>query len=134
MSAIVALDDVQNLIGGERVPARSGDRFDKRRPADGSLACRAARSAAGDVEAAVAAARAAQPAWAGVTPVERGRMVREIALALQARREEAAAIVRDETGKSPELALAETDGAIEMGFFIAGEGRRLYGRTTTSSM
>ena len=33
-----------------------------------------------------------------------------------------------------ELALGETDAAVEMGFFVAGEGRRLYGRTTTSAM
>src|SRR5947207_8699497 len=31
------------------------------------------------------------------------------------------------------LALGEVDAAVEMGFFVAGEGRRLYGRTTTSS-
>jgi aldehyde dehydrogenase (NAD+) len=93
-----------------------------------------ARSQAEDVDAAVAAARAAQPDWAGRTPVERGKRVREVALALQARREEVAEIVVEETGKSLELALGETDAAIEMGFFVAGEGRRLYGRTTTSAM
>ena len=58
--------------------------------------------------------------------------MRELALALRARREEAAEIVAAETGKSLELALAEADAAVEMGFFVAGEGRRLYGRTTTS--
>jgi len=66
--------------------------------------------------------------------VERGEIVRELALALRARREEAADIVTAETGKSMELALGETDAAVEMGFFVAGEGRRLYGRTTTSAM
>jgi aldehyde dehydrogenase (NAD+) len=40
----------------------------------------------------------------------------------------------DETGKPEELALGETDAAVEMGLFIAGEGRRSYGRTTTASM
>jgi aldehyde dehydrogenase (NAD+) len=53
---------------------------------------------------------------------------------LQARREEAAELVAEETGKPFELALGEADAAVEMGFFVAGEGRRLYGRTTTSSM
>jgi aldehyde dehydrogenase (NAD+) len=66
--------------------------------------------------------------------VERGEIVRELALTLRARREEAAEIVAAETGKSIELALGETDAAVEMGFFVAGEGRRLYGRTTTSAM
>jgi aldehyde dehydrogenase (NAD+) len=60
--------------------------------------------------------------------------VRELALSLQERREELAEVVAEETGKSYELALGEADAAVEMGFFVAGEGRRLYGRTTTSSM
>ncbi|MDX6388464.1 MAG: alpha-ketoglutaric semialdehyde dehydrogenase, partial [Gaiellaceae bacterium] len=76
----------------------------------------------------------ARPEWAARTPVERGEIVRELALALRARREEAAEVVTAETGKSLDLALAEADAAVEMGFFVAGEGRRLYGRTTTSAM
>jgi aldehyde dehydrogenase (NAD+) len=66
--------------------------------------------------------------------VDRGEIVRELALRLRAKREESAEIVAAETGKSMELALGETDAAVEMGFFVAGEGRRLYGRTTTSAM
>jgi alpha-ketoglutaric semialdehyde dehydrogenase len=91
-------------------------------------------STGAEVDGAVATARRAQREWAKRTPVERGTLVREIALALQARREEAAELVAAETGKSLQLALGEADAAIEMGFFVAGEGRRLYGRTTTSAM
>ena len=80
------------------------------------------------------AARAAQPAWAARTAVARGDVVRELALLLRERREEASAIVVEETGKPEELALGETDAAVEMGLFVAGEGRRSYGRTTTASM
>jgi acyl-CoA reductase-like NAD-dependent aldehyde dehydrogenase len=107
--------------------------FAKLSPSDGSELCVAVRSGAEDVAAAVEAARLAQPAWASRTPVERGALVRELALALEERREEAAELVVAETGKSSDLALAEADAATEMGFFVAGEGRRLYGRTTTSS-
>jgi acyl-CoA reductase-like NAD-dependent aldehyde dehydrogenase len=96
--------------------------------------CTVPRSEDVDVSAAVAAARSAQPAWAMLTPVERGRLLRELAVALQARRDELADSVVEETGKPRELALGEADAAIEMGFFVAGEGRRLYGRTTTSAM
>jgi aldehyde dehydrogenase (NAD+) len=124
----------QNLVGGRATPAASGETFEKLRPEDGALLCHVARSGAADVSDAVEAARAAQAEWAAHTPVERGRLVRELALALQARREEAAGLVVHETGKSLELALGEVDAAVEMGFFVAGEGRRLYGRTTTSAM
>ncbi|HXY86007.1 MAG TPA: aldehyde dehydrogenase family protein [Gaiellaceae bacterium] len=125
--------EVPNVIDGEPVGPAEGDHFEKLRPADGSLLCRAARSSARDVEHAVDAARGARPSWAARTPVERGEIVREIALALRARREEAASIVAEETGKPMQLALGEADAAVEMAFFVAGEGRRLYGRTTTSS-
>jgi len=131
---IGSIPDIANLIDGASRPAASGAWFEKLRPADGTLLCRAARSGAADVEAAVAAARAAQSGWTRETAVERGRLVRELALALRARREEAAELVSEETGKSAQLALGEVDAAVEMGFFVAGEGRRLYGRTTTSAM
>jgi acyl-CoA reductase-like NAD-dependent aldehyde dehydrogenase len=133
MSVSTGVIEIANLVGGQRASAESGT-FEKLRPADGTLLCRVARSGSAEVGAAVAVALAAQPEWAARTPVERGRIVREIALVLQARREEAAELVAEETGKSLELALAEADAAVEMAFFVAGEGRRLYGRTTTSAM
>ena len=131
---MVALPDVTNLIDGQQVPARSGDWLDKLRPADETLLCRVARSGSVDVDDAVAAAREAQRAWAERTAVARGDVVRELALLLRERREEASRLVVEETGKPEELALGETDAAVEMGLFVAGEGRRSYGRTTTASM
>jgi aldehyde dehydrogenase (NAD+) len=126
--------DVENLVDGRHVPARSGGWLEKVRPADETVLCRVARSDASDVADAVAAARAAQPAWAEHTAVARGDLVRLLALLLREQREEASAIVVEETGKPLSLALGETDAAVEMGLFVAGEGRRSYGRTTTASM
>ena len=126
--------DVENLIDGRLVPARSGEWLEKIRPADETTLCRVARSGADDVADAVAAARAAQPAWAERTAVERGDVVRDLALLLREQRDEASAIVAEETGKPLDLARGETDAAVEMGLFVAGEGRRSYGRTTTASM
>jgi acyl-CoA reductase-like NAD-dependent aldehyde dehydrogenase len=127
-------DEIPNLIAGEAAGPARGAWLDKVRPADGTLICRIARSGAEDVEAAVDAARAAQPEWAERTPVERGNILRELALGLRDRRSELSQVVVEETGKPLELALAETDAAVEMGLFVAGEGRRFYGRTTTASM
>ena len=126
--------EIPNQIRGVAAPPATGEWIDKLRPADGTLLCRVARSRAEDVEAAVAAARAAQPEWSEWTPVARGELLRELALLLRDRRREAAEIVVEETGKRLELALGETDAAVEMGLFVAGEGRRFYGRTTTASM
>jgi acyl-CoA reductase-like NAD-dependent aldehyde dehydrogenase len=127
-------EQVENLIGGERVPARGGDWLEKHRPADETLLCRVARSRAADVDDAVGAAQEAQPAWADRTAVARGDVMRELALLLREHRETASEIVMEETGKPEELAFGETDAAVEMGLFTAGEGRRSYGRTTTASM
>jgi alpha-ketoglutaric semialdehyde dehydrogenase len=127
-------DEAPNLIDGRAISAQSGETFEKLQPADGSLLCAVARSSEPDVAAAVASAGTAQAGWSARTPVDRGEVVRELALSLRGRREEAATIVAQETGKSMELALGEADAAVEMGFFVAGEGRRLYGRTTTSAM
>jgi aldehyde dehydrogenase (NAD+) len=55
-------------------------------------------------------------------------------MGLRARREDMARMVALETGKSYKMALGETDGAVELGLFMAGEGQRLYGRTTTSGL
>ncbi|MBM2822908.1 MAG: aldehyde dehydrogenase [Thermoleophilia bacterium] len=131
---MVVPTEISNFVDGRAVPAASGQSIEKLRPADETLLCRAARSGAEDVAAAVSAARAAQPEWAERTAVERGDIVREVALLLRERREEASAIVAEETGKPLALALGETDAAVEMGLFVAGEGRRSYGRTTTASM
>ena len=74
----------------------------------------------------------AQPGWAALSPVERGEHLHAIAQKMRAQAESVAAVVALETGMSYSAALGETDGAIAQGEFMAGEGRRLYGRTTTS--
>jgi aldehyde dehydrogenase (NAD+) len=125
---------IANVIAGEERPAAGGETFDKIAPATGEVLSQVVRSDGRDVDGAVAAAREAQPAWARTTPAERGAIMRRIAQLLERDRAEVAAVVAAETGKSPKDAAGETDGAIEMGYFVAGEGRRLYGRTTTSAV
>ena len=126
--------EIPNQIGGGRRAAIAGAWLDKLRPSDGSVLCRLARSGPEDVELAVTAAQRAQPDWADRTAVERGDLVRAIALALCERRDELAAVVVEETGKPLALAQGEVDAAVEMGLFVAGEGRRSYGRTMPATM
>lgn len=124
--------EIPNWISGQERPAISGELFDKLNPANGELLCRVARSRSEDVIEAVRAARESQPAWAELAPVRRGEILYELAEGLKRQRETVAEIVALETGKSYQSALAETDGAVALGLFMAGEGQRLYGRTTTS--
>jgi aldehyde dehydrogenase (NAD+) len=127
-------DTVNNWIDGAETAAADGSLFDKRSPASGELLCRAARSRAADVADSVEAAKRAYPAWAAMTPVQRGDILMAVVRAMQQEREALAAIVAAETGMAPNAALGETGGAIAQGEFMAGEGRRLYGRTTTSAV
>lgn len=125
---------IPNHIGNQPAPASDGRTFIKRDPATGETLCQVARSSAADVRHAVEIARKAQPDWAAATVVRRGDILRQIALLMRERRDLIADLVTRETGKSRKDALGETDAAIEMGFFVAGEGRRFYGQTTTSAV
>jgi alpha-ketoglutaric semialdehyde dehydrogenase len=129
-----APSEILNWIGGEERPATSREFFDKLNPANGTLLSRVARSLSEDVSQAVAAAKAAQPGWAAVPPVKRGELLLEVAMSLRAHRKDVAQVVAAETGKSYKDALGETDAAVSQGVFMAGEGQRLYGRTTTSAV
>ena len=125
---------IPNLVAGADIHASDGRTFAKIDPATGREICQVARSGRADVQAAVDAARRSQPGWAALTAVKRGDILRQIALLMRDRREAIASLVARETGKSKKDALGETDAAIEMGFFVAGEGRRFYGQTTTSAV
>jgi alpha-ketoglutaric semialdehyde dehydrogenase len=133
MSTTVELRTVANIVGGTEVGAAAGETFEKLAPATGEPISRVARSRAADVAAAIAAAAAAQPAWATRPVEERGRILRRLAQLLERDRDSVAAVVAEETGKSPKDARGETDGAIELGYFMAGEGRRFYGKTIPSA-
>ncbi len=125
-------DLIGNLINGNESGAISGKTLNKLSPVDGGVLCRIARSETGDIGEAVTAAAKAQPAWAETNPVRRGAILHDVAMALRARREDMAKMVSLETGKAFREALGETDGAVALGLFFAGEGQRLYGRTSTS--
>ena len=134
MTVAAELRTVGNLIAGEECSAASGATFEKLAPATGEVLSRVARSGRTETDAAITAAAGAQPGWAARTVEGRGRILRRIAQLLERDRDEVARVVSDETGKSPKDARGETDGAIELGYFMAGEGRRFYGRTTTSAV
>jgi len=127
-------DTIPNWINGEECAAVSGQTFDKLSPHSGQKLCQVVRSNEDDVKIAIQAARKAQAAWADITPVQRGDMLHDITLAMRNNREEISTIVAAETGMSFKAALGETGGAIAEGEFMAGEGRRFYGRTTTSAV
>ncbi len=124
-----------NFIDGEWKPARSGRTLENRNPADTSdLVGVFADSGPDDVEDAVAAARAAFPRWRALPAPRRGEILYRAAEILVRRKEAFARDMTREMGK----VLAETGGdvqeAIDMTYYMAGEGRRQFGQTTPSEM
>lgn len=125
---------VGNFIAGAEVPAAAGETFEKLSPATGAVRAHVARSREADIQEAVAAAKLAQVEWGARPVTERGGVLRDIAKLMERDTPGLAAIVAGETGKSPAEAAGETGGAIEQAYFMAGEGRRFFGRTTTSAV
>jgi aldehyde dehydrogenase (NAD+) len=124
-----------NLIGGEWVPAVSGKTTLNVNPADDSDIVGAFPfSGAEDVARAVAAAKKAFSTWRLVPAPKRAEILVRAGILLQQRKEQYAREMTREMGK----VLAETRGdvqeAIDEAFYVAGEGRRLFGQTTPSEL
>ena len=127
-------DLVKNYIGGSWVGARSGETFISLNPATEAPLAEAARSAALDVDAAVQAARAAYRGWRLTPAPRRGEILFRAAQLLTERKDDLARLMTQEMGKI----LAETRGdvqeAIDMAYYMGGEGRRLLGYTAPVEM
>ncbi len=124
---------IPNWIDGCERGTAAGETFAKRSPVTGREMGRAARSRAADIARAIGSAADAFPDWSAQTPVARGDVLMAVARTMRHHQERLAAVVAAETGMSLKAALAETGGAVAQGEFMAGEGRRFFGRTTTSA-
>ena len=102
---------LQNFVGGSFVDATTDGRLEDRDPATGELAARVPLSGPTDVDAAVRAARDAQPAWREVPPQERARAVLALRDTLIRHRRELTALVTADMGKT----LADADGEVGRG-------------------
>ncbi len=125
----------RNLIGGEWLPAKSGKTLLNLNPADHTDIVGAFPSShAEDVELAVAAAKKAYATWRLVPAPKRAEVLVRAGILLQERKEKFAHDMTREMGK----VLAETRGdvqeAIDEAFYVAGEGRRLFGVTAPSEL
>jgi alpha-ketoglutaric semialdehyde dehydrogenase len=124
-----------NLIGGERREAASGRTFESRNPARrGDVVGVFPQSSAADVDAAVAAAQRTLPAWRETPWPRRGEIILAAATIMEERKEELARLMTREMGKVLTEARGDVQEAIDMGKFIAGEGRRAFGETVPSEL
>lgn len=88
-----------NLIGGREVPAVSGEFFPSNDPFSGEDWAEIARSDAGEVDAAVTAAKMAFPLWSKLGPTQRGKLLVKLAEAIEAKAEFLAEVEVRDNGK-----------------------------------
>ena len=124
-----------NLIGGKWIPARSGRTFDNRNPARPSdVVGTFPDSGQEDVDAAVATASKAYPAWRLTPAPRRAEIVYKAARILEERKEEMARAMTREMGKVLAEARGDVQEAIDMAYYLGAEGRRLFGVTVPSEL
>jgi aldehyde dehydrogenase (NAD+) len=124
----------RNFIGGAWADATSGDTFESRSPADGEPIGVFPKSDAGDVDRAVEAAKAAYEDWRLVPAPRRGEILFRFAQLLAEHKPELTDLMTHEMGKVKAEAGGDVQEAVDMSYYMGGEGRRLFGQTTPSEL
>jgi malonate-semialdehyde dehydrogenase (acetylating)/methylmalonate-semialdehyde dehydrogenase len=107
-------------IDGRRTPGKGGRSGEVYDPATGEVIRRVPFASAAEVDAAVAAARAALPGWRETPPVRRARVLARFRELLEARRDELAAVISEEHGKTLPDAAGSLQRGIEVVEFATG--------------
>ncbi|MEP6915224.1 MAG: aldehyde dehydrogenase family protein [Acidobacteriota bacterium] len=124
-----------NYIDGRWVPSGSGETFENRSPANtGDLIGHFQKSTRADVDAALEAAGRAYDTWRLVPAPLRAELLFKAAQLLLERKEQFARDMTREMGKVLSETRGDVQEAIDMTFYIAGEGRRMFGQTVPSEL
>ena len=124
----------RNFIGGEWIDAASGETFESTSPADGETLGIFPKSGPEDVDRAVAAAKEAYEEWRLVPAPKRGEILFGFARLLVEHKDELTELMTHEMGKVRAEAGGDVQEAIDMSYYMGGEGRRLFGQTTPSEL
>ena len=125
----------KNFIDGEWVEASTGETFENRNPADTrDLVGIFQKSGKADVDAAVEAAKHAFAKWRLVPAPRRAELVYRAAEILIERKEEYSRDMTREMGKILKETRGDVQEAIDTAYYMAGEGRRMFGPTTPSEL
>lgn len=123
---------LKNFINGEWIDCDASAPV--MNPATGEVIVEVPLSSAESVNAAVAAAKRAQKEWALVPAPIRAEVLYRVGYIMKERKERLAQLLTMENGKVIEEARGEVQEGIDMAFYMAGEGRRLFGQTTPSEL
>ena len=105
---------IGHFVGGKHVEGTSGRFGDVWNPSTGELQARVALASKAEVEAAIAAAEAAVPGWAGQSPMARARVMFKFKDLVEKNMEEIARLISNEHGK----VIADSKGSIQRGLEV----------------
>src|SRR6266545_2199262 len=126
---------VRNFISGIWSDSVEGKWFVSRNPADTrEVIAEVPLSVRADVDRAVSAARAAQPDWRLLPAPRRGEILYRAGELLIKNKQALGELVSREMGKVIAEGLGDVQEAIDIAFYMAGEGRRLQGETVPSEL
>jgi len=115
----------QHYIDGRFQPGSSGRFIDVVNPSNEEVFARVAEGTAGDVDVAVTAARAAQPAWGALTPKERAAILLEIAARIEANSSALERLESVNTGKPHAVSADDIASSVDTFRFMAGAARSI---------
>jgi len=125
----------KNFIGGEWVESRTGQTYENLNPADTRDVIGVfQRSNKEDVDAAVAAAKRAWESWRLVPAPRRAEIIFRAGEILLERKEQYAKDMTREMGKVLSETRGDVQEAVDTAYYMAGEGRRLFGQTVPSEL
>ena len=125
----------KNFIDGEWVESSTGETFENLNPADTrDVVGIFQKSSKADVDAAVEAAACAFQKWRLVPAPRRAEIVYRAAEMLLERKEDCAHDMTREMGKVLNETRGDVQEAVDTAYYMAGEGRRMFGPTTPSEL
>ena len=125
---------VKNFIGGNWIESKSGATFESINPATEEVLATSVLGNADDVKAAVEAAKSAYDKWRLTPAPRRGEILFRVAEILKERKDELAQLMTKEMGKIVAETAGDVQEAIDMAYYMGGEGRRLMGYTAPVEM
>jgi alpha-ketoglutaric semialdehyde dehydrogenase len=134
MATTAGTKTFRNYISGEWVDSASGETFETTNPATGETIGVFPRSSVEDVDRAVEAAKEAFESWRLVPAPKRAEILFRAGQRFIDRKDELTELMVREMGKVRAEAGGDVQEAIDMTYYMAGEGRRLFGQTTPSEM
>ncbi len=127
--------ELKNLINGKWVSSSTGKTIVSINPADTEdMIGQAPASSEADIDMAVAAARAAYGKWRLMPAPKRGEIIFRAAEILKHGKDDLGRLVTREMGKVIKEGMGDVQEAIDMAYYMAGEGRRLSGETVPSEL